>query len=219
MKRILMLMLCIMATLHFVNAGPSEKILAEGPWNGELLITLRDLSAENIAQQLEENTSLSEIGAPYVAVAQREVNGFSLVDWFFFGGECFDGYILYDSIAKRKTDEGEKRKYEEIAARYNTAYLIAKDKATNLVRSPTPIVADIDNCHLVKYFLISWLYSTYPMQINLGIWRQYKGVILVALAAYYDVAVKPEHRTPDETNVQFYKNYVRAIKAMVQPQP
>lgn len=212
-----MFVLCIMAALHLVNATPSEEILARGPRNGELLIQLRDLSAQKIAQKLGENSDTPDIGVSYLAIAQREDNEFSLVDWFFFGGECFDGYILYDSIMKGKTDTGEQQKYKEIADRYYAAYSIAEAKATELARSPQ-IVSGIDNCHLVKCFLVSWLYSINPMQIHLSIWRQYKGVILVALAAYYDAAVKPESPFYNATNVQFYKSYARTIKTVIQAQ-
>jgi hypothetical protein len=219
MKKILMsTTLCIMATLHFVNAGPSEEMLAGGPWDGQLLIQLRDLSAQNIAQKLEKNPDVSEIGAPYLAIAQREDNGFSLVDWFFFGGECFDGYILYDSLMKGKTDPGEQQKYKDIAERYNRAYSAAVSKATELARSPQ-IVSGIDNCRLVKYFLTSWLHSKNPMEIHPSIWRQYKGVILVALTAYHNMAVKPGNPFYSEPNVQFYKSYARTIKTVAQPQP
>jgi hypothetical protein len=207
----------MIATLHFVNAGPSEEMLARGPWDADLLIKLRDKSAENIAQKLEETTDIPKIEDSYLAIAQREGNEFSLVDWFFFGGECFDSYTLYDNIAKRQTDTNERQKYQTIADKYHSAYSIAAAKATELVRSQTQIVNGIDNCQLVKYFLTSWLHPKSPMQmqISLGIWRQYKGVILIALKAYYNVAVKPENDFcgPHSTNIRFYKNYARAIKA------
>lgn len=208
-----------MAALHLVNAGPSEEMLARGgSWNGELLIELKNASAENIARKLEENADASGIGAPHRAIAQQADIEFSLVDWFFFGGECFDGYILYDSIAKEKTGI-EKQRCAAIADRYNEAYSIAKARATELVKS-MPIVDGTDNCRLVKYFLTSWLHSMNPMQIHPGIWRQYKGVILVALTVYYNVAVRPGNSShePDVTTIQFYKSYARTIKAVVQPQ-
>ncbi|MDR0755958.1 MAG: hypothetical protein LBE99_03545 [Puniceicoccales bacterium] len=220
MKKILMSTLCIMATLRFVNAGPSEKVLASGPWDGKLLIQLRDSSAEKIAQKLEtiSDTDTPGIGASHLAVAQSEDNEFSLVDWFFFGGECFDGYILYNSISQKQTDTVEAEKYKEIADRYYKAYSKAKAQATELAKSSTPIMTGVDNSHLVKYFLMSWLDPENSMQIDLGVWRQYKGAILVALTVYYNAAVDPKSCTPDETNVQFYKNYARTIKTVAQPQ-
>jgi hypothetical protein len=207
------------SALMELSSQSLEEILNRVPHNYKLLSTLRDLSNVHIGKLLDELPQNVPARLRYLTLTQNEDIELSLVEWFFFGGECFDCFLLYHRPMKDETDPSEKQARTETADMWNAAYENALAKATNLARSTTQIVNGVDNRLLVKRFLRCWLDSVEPMQLWIGVWRGYKGVILAALSVYYKVAVKPEHSSVvvDQEDVRFYRKYARTIKNLVEP--
>lgn len=115
-------------------------------------------------------------------------------------------YTLYSNEAKVMTNN-------EVAQKCIDAYSIAKEAATDLIKSSSQIIAGTANCLLLEYFIASW----FEPALTSSVWRQYGSVVIIALAVYYNAFVDKSNNGdgPYIENLKFYRTYARVVKAFM----